>query len=648
MNLYESIKNPLDDKKTLEKLISLYAEGNVFSSAMYSAIVKPDSEKDADYKEHFLEFNKHIESKAFAELYKVLKNIDPKKYDLRHQELMEQYKDNSELQAQICYSALYPYQKYKDLLEKYSAEELWKKYSRIRGAIEDYVSADIYRDNPKEYEYLYKKADEKYHLSHEDVELGKMVRRIMNRFDGGAGIMGFHVNPKNLGQDKRREQPEIKFYINAGSDTYKVARLFWEKCEEKDLNFYFKVADPTRREYTRADRMCIYSELEDVPEFLNILREIIAQNPDIKFKNPPLLVGKIDKWIGVGVDPKKSRESYNIMRARIIISAISEVFSKIDRKYMVEYTKRHPEILDVLRAKIIELGEKEDISAEKFCLENSVRATLEQVDMEEVRVSDKKSDTAKLPEEKQESDKKESKKSKQDNKEVERKSDKKDMSNESIEQQYKKIEGNLKSLITEMANDYSDGNYKKFFKQNREYRKLIKELVSLKIKNSGEKLNIFERALEMRRIDSFASSAITASKQMAIFRKMGDFKAVERYLEENNSSLKELAQYCIPGIEYKDDHESEKTKIQQEKKLRKEDPTAVTESEIEEYGKLIAKGYDVNSPEMIEFYKKVAMRKQASMNKVGARDEKGNLRFAPAIVKVEKQLPIKKEIGENR
>lgn len=52
----------------------------------------------------------------------------------------------------------------------------------------------------------------------------RFMALIENRFNGGQGIMGFHIHPQLLqimytGMD--REKGEIKFYLNAGIDTYR-------------------------------------------------------------------------------------------------------------------------------------------------------------------------------------------------------------------------------------------------------------------------------------------------------------------------------------------------------------------------------------------------------------------------------------------
>lgn len=60
----------------------------------------------------------------------------------------------------------------------------------------------------------------------------------------------------------------MKFYLNAGIDTYKVAQLFQQKCEQAKLNYYFKVVNAVKDyEFRRTDKMCIYTEFKDAKNF---------------------------------------------------------------------------------------------------------------------------------------------------------------------------------------------------------------------------------------------------------------------------------------------------------------------------------------------------------------------------------------------
>lgn len=67
----------------------------------------------------------------------------------------------------------------------------------------------------------------------------------------------------------------MKFYINAGTDTYKFASLFQEKCENLGLNYYFKVAHAYKEaEYKRNDKMCIFTERKDAEKFLEVIQQV--------------------------------------------------------------------------------------------------------------------------------------------------------------------------------------------------------------------------------------------------------------------------------------------------------------------------------------------------------------------------------------
>ena len=96
--------------------------------------------------------------------------------------------------------------------------------------------------------------------------------------------MGFHVNPQNLqlyDTGVKKQNGEMKFYINAGTDTYKFASLFQERCEELGINYYFKVIDARRtEEYNRNDKMCIYTEQKEAEKILEIIQKVIQEHPE--------------------------------------------------------------------------------------------------------------------------------------------------------------------------------------------------------------------------------------------------------------------------------------------------------------------------------------------------------------------------------
>ena len=167
--------------------------------------------------------------------------------------------------------------------------------------------------------------------------------------------MGFHVNPQNLqlyDTGEKKQNGEMKFYINAGTDTYRFVSLFQERCEELGINYYFKVIDARKtEEYKRNDKMCIFTEQREADKMLEIIQKIIQEHPEIEFRNPPMLAGKIGEYVGVGMDPviNERLSSYNHTMSKICFDSISGVFKDIPRENLMNFIKEHPEKLQQLK-----------------------------------------------------------------------------------------------------------------------------------------------------------------------------------------------------------------------------------------------------------------------------------------------------------
>ena len=211
---------------------------------------------------------------------------------------------------------------------------------------------------------------------------------IKNRFDGDPGVMGFHIYPQLLqimdtGMD--REKGEMKFYLNAGIDTYKVAQLFQQKCEQAKLNYYFKVVNAVKDyEFRRTDKMCIYTEFKDAKKFLEIIREIKVENPDINFQQPPILTGRIDGFVGTGMDNVKGKNSYNGIMSKVCYDAVTSTFQNISREQIPALIDRHPEILYKLKEKIKQRAKEMGLDPEKICVAPEIRYKLEIQDKQDL------------------------------------------------------------------------------------------------------------------------------------------------------------------------------------------------------------------------------------------------------------------------
>ena len=128
---------------------------------------------------------------------------------------------------------------------------------------------------------------------------------------------------------------EHRLYINTDSRClYKIMNLFMKKCLKRQIPFYFKyILD----EGFRDDTIPIYSDSEHLLDYIEILKEIKLENPDIDFYEPPILTGKIDGFIGYGSEPDPKvlgrRDSFNNLRADLIEKTINH--------YRDEWIKSH-------------------------------------------------------------------------------------------------------------------------------------------------------------------------------------------------------------------------------------------------------------------------------------------------------------------
>lgn len=161
---------------------------------------------------------------------------------------------------------------------------------------------------------------------------------------------------------KRDPYPEIehRLYLNVSSlDVFKVALKIVEKCESANLIYYFKF-DPGA---TRDDSIVIYSSTEKLSRYIEIVRAIVEEIPGLtsRIKEPPILTGKIDGWIGYGTeplpDPNGERNSFNGVRASIIEKAIEKEAAKWvmnHRNNLVMYKNKKMRIYDYFIEKCFE------------------------------------------------------------------------------------------------------------------------------------------------------------------------------------------------------------------------------------------------------------------------------------------------------
>ena len=100
-----------------------------------------------------------------------------------------------------------------------------------------------------------------------------------------------------------------------------------EKCDERHLPYYFKFDQYADRD----DTIVIYSSTDNLPKYLEILQEIKKEHSELisRMKDPPILTGKIDGWIGYGSEPVKTPDgkmhSFNEIRAKVLEYSIGKI-----------------------------------------------------------------------------------------------------------------------------------------------------------------------------------------------------------------------------------------------------------------------------------------------------------------------------------
>ena len=273
INYYQLIKNPLDDEETFDEMIKVYGE----NSAYYNGLIKVFS-KDKDMRYSIAESDR-LHSGLFNNWKKQLLSITPKQYE------------------QAIKNGLYDQSIYKLL-------ELLRKTPDVKTK---------------------KEADDILFAEYDDEEL----QSAMDKYSWSGDQMSWtHIRKRKITGKKVSGFPiEHRLYINVDTKyLHEMSRYFIEKCEEKGMNFYFKIAEFDRRD----DSMVIYSDSENLYKYADILEEIRMEHPEMNkaFREPTLLSGRINGWIGYGSEPLSEHTSYNSLRSKIIETSIKETMNE--------------------------------------------------------------------------------------------------------------------------------------------------------------------------------------------------------------------------------------------------------------------------------------------------------------------------------
>lgn len=279
IDIYNSIKNPLDDPTIVDTLINKYEEST--SGNFYTSLTK--STKKENVGSYYI--NDH--NKFFSGLFNAWKH-----------------------------SVLSMTREQFEILKKHGS--LDDTFIKLRNYLK--TVPDV------------KTEEEARHIiygSYKDKELEDAFDKYSWDAPGHYSSWVF-VNSRYVNAKKTAGMlTEHRLYINSDSlDTYKVAMEFVKKCINRNIPYDFKFDVAGNRD----DTIVIYSDTEHLVDFINILNEIKKEQPEIgaRFKTPPLLTGKIGDWIGYGSEPviEGKKDSFNGLRAKVIDHAITEVLTK--------------------------------------------------------------------------------------------------------------------------------------------------------------------------------------------------------------------------------------------------------------------------------------------------------------------------------
>lgn len=221
-----------------------------------------------------------------------------------------------------------------------------------------------------------------------DVTTEKEARKIMSqkfqdddlnsamddyRWDSTSWGTGWlHVKSRYLNGKRGSDFPvSHRLYLNVETiDVHKVANELIKKCDEYNIPYYFKFDDFGDRD----DTLVLYSDTEKLPFYINMLKEIAKENPEIKSrsKRPPILTGKIDEWIGYGSEPavrNGKRSSFNLVRSTCIEKAIDEEYKdwfSQNKNKRISYQGKEMALMDYIAM----LKAKKEISRMKLRLAN--------------------------------------------------------------------------------------------------------------------------------------------------------------------------------------------------------------------------------------------------------------------------------------
>lgn len=361
MNIYDKIKNPLDSDKLLKKIVEVFLSSNS-QDEMYSNAV--------EYGEKDVKFNER-------EFYRFKRMIDKQELNnIRSFKRKEVKKDN--IKAKLANFV--------------KSDGILSHIKKVNLAALDYL-----RFNPptyKMYEYVKNHTNNEILNKYEEIKQGKKHfnkedRLVLSIIDGyimnkhnfsKKNIAGYHVYQDELEKKECSDlKDKYKIYLNINyNQLYKFAAKYMEICRKTNVEYNFKVMAPISDVPNRSEKMCIYCNEKNFYQTIDIIKAIKSANPELKTGKPPIFAGVLDKWIGIGSDPKGT--SYNYSRSECIWNALSKVFKDVSKEKAKKVVLNNPSILNKIRKAIKIEANSMSIATDKFCFDKKGNNRIRKID----------------------------------------------------------------------------------------------------------------------------------------------------------------------------------------------------------------------------------------------------------------------------
>lgn len=229
---------------------------------------------------------------------------------------------------------------------------------------------------------------------------------------------------------------------------------------------------------------------------------------------------------------------------------------------------------------------------------------------------------------------------------------------EKLDKRVKELEEKLKKTSENMRKAKENGNDEQYARESSNHTKLTEEIRSLqKTKEAFEKINrqIKDKQKQLNSISNRMKNARKDGKNDEYDKLKAEYdkvhKEIKELVNERQNKLINENREIFGGIDEKKSidkdkkdseskESSDKDKKDGESKKSSDKDKKDEEYErslIERYAELINQGYDVDSPELIEFYKEIAKERKIKIEQEkGIRNENGDLKYPIVPVNNEK------------